>query len=46
VRRGRYSHALRLRRPVLHRIRIAFTGDSRNDRARSGDVYLRAVRPR
>jgi hypothetical protein len=46
VRRGRFSSRVRLRRPALHRIRAAFAGDARNERARSGDVYLRAVRPR
>jgi len=46
VRRGRFSSRVRLRRPALHRIRAAFAGDARNARARSGDIYLRAVRPR
>jgi hypothetical protein len=46
ARRGRYSAPLALRRPALHRLRVAFGGDSRNGRARSGDVYLRAVRRR
>ncbi|MDP8968367.1 MAG: hypothetical protein M3N04_07195, partial [Actinomycetota bacterium] len=46
VRRGRFSSPVRLRRPALHRIRAAFAADSRNGAARSGDVYLRAVRRR
>ena len=46
VRAGRFSALVRLRRPALHRLRIAFPGDGRNLAARSGDVYLRAVRPR
>ena len=46
VRRGRWSAPVALRRAALHRLRIAFAGDSRNGRARSGDIHLRAVRPR
>jgi len=46
VRRGRFSAAVRLRRPALHRIRVAYAGDGRNGRARSGDIYLRAARRR
>jgi len=46
VRRGRFAAQVRLRRPALHRLRITFRGDRRNERARSGDVYLRAVRRR
>jgi hypothetical protein len=45
VRRGRFTSALRLRRPAVHRIRVAFVGDGRNE-ARSADVYLRAIRRR
>jgi hypothetical protein len=44
VRRGRFAAPLALRRPALHRLRVAFPGDGRNVGARSGDVYLRAVR--
>lgn len=46
VRGGRFAAPVRLRRPALHRLRVAFPGDGRNVRARSGDVYLRAVRRR
>jgi hypothetical protein len=46
VRAGRFSTVVRLRRPALHRLRIAFAGDARNVAARSADVYLRATRPR
>jgi len=46
VRRGRFSSRIALRRAALHRIRVTFAGDGRNGRARSGDVYLRAVRAR
>ncbi|CAA9474903.1 MAG: hypothetical protein AVDCRST_MAG67-469 [uncultured Solirubrobacteraceae bacterium] len=46
VRRGRFSAPVALRRPALHRIRVAFAADRRNGGARSGDVYLRAVRAR
>jgi len=46
VRRGRFSAPVQLRRPALHRLRVVFTGDRRNGRARSGDVVLRAVRRR
>jgi hypothetical protein len=46
VRGGRFSTVVRLRRPALHRLRIAFAGDARNVAARSADVYLRATRPR
>ena len=46
VRGGRFSAVVRLRRPALHRLRIAFPGDGRNLAARSGDVYLRATRSR
>ena len=44
--RGRFCDPVRLRRPALHRLRVAFAGDGRNRAARSADVYLRAVRPR
>jgi N-acetylmuramoyl-L-alanine amidase len=44
ARRGRFSSPVALRRPSLHRIRVAFAGDARNGRARSGDIYLRAAR--
>jgi hypothetical protein len=43
---GRFSILVRLRRPALHRLRIAFAGDGRNAAARSAAVYLRAIRPR
>jgi hypothetical protein len=46
VRQGRFHFKVRLRRPALHRLRVASVGDARNVAARSGDVYLRAVRPR
>jgi hypothetical protein len=46
VRRGRFEARVRLRRPGVHRLRVAFGGDARNRAARSGDVYLRAVRRR
>ncbi len=46
VRRGRFSTRVRLRRPALHRLRAVFRGDARNRGARSGDIYLRAVRRR
>jgi N-acetylmuramoyl-L-alanine amidase-like protein len=46
VRRGRFFAPVTLRRPALHRIRATFAGDARNGRARSGDVYLRAVHGR
>jgi len=46
VRRGKFSSPVALRRAALHRIRVAFAGDGRNGRARSGDVYMRAVRRR
>ena len=35
---------MRLRRPALHRMRVAFAGDGRNRAARSADVYA-ARRP-
>ena len=41
VRAGQFSALVRLRRPALHRLRIAFPGDRRNVAARSADVYLR-----
>jgi hypothetical protein len=44
ARRGRFRTAVRLRRPALHRLRVAFRGDRRNAPARSGDVRVRAVR--
>ena len=44
--RGRFAARVRLRRPALHRLRVAFAADRRNGAARSGDVYLRAVRGR
>jgi hypothetical protein len=46
VHAGQFSTVVRLRRPALHRLRIAFPGDGRNLAARSADVYLRATRPR
>jgi N-acetylmuramoyl-L-alanine amidase-like protein len=46
VRRGRFAAPVTLRRAALHRLRVTFAGDARNGRARSGDVYLRAVRRR
>ena len=46
VRAGQFAAVVRLRRPALHRLRIAFPGDGRNLAARSADVYLRAARPR
>jgi hypothetical protein len=45
-RSGRFSSPVALRRAALHRLRVVFAGDGRNGRARSGDVYLRAVRHR
>jgi N-acetylmuramoyl-L-alanine amidase len=44
VRAGRFSVKVRLRRPALHRLRVASVADARNTASRSGDVYLRAVR--
>ena len=46
VRGGRFSTAVRLRRPALHRLYAAFDGDGRNRAGRSADVYVRARRPR
>jgi hypothetical protein len=46
VRKGRYTATVRLRRPALHRLRVAFRSDRRNRAARSADVYVRAVRSR
>jgi hypothetical protein len=45
VRRGRFAARVALRRPAVHRLRVIFRGDAHNRSARSGDVYLRAVRP-
>jgi hypothetical protein len=42
----RFTVKLRLRRPALHRLRIVSVADDRNTAGRSGDVLLRAVRPR
>jgi uncharacterized FAD-dependent dehydrogenase len=44
VRAGRFSVKVRLRRPALHRLRVASVADARNTASRSGDIYLRAVR--
>ena len=46
VRAGRFRVKVRLRRPALHRLRVASVADTRNVASRSSDVYLRAVRPR
>ena len=46
VKGGRFSTAVRLRRPALHRMHVAFSGDGRNRAGRSADAYLRARRPR
>ncbi len=46
VRGGRFTARVRLRRPALHRLRIAFAPDQRNGRGRSRELYVRAVRPR
>jgi hypothetical protein len=43
---GRFATTVRLRRPALHRIHVAFAGDGRNRAARSADAYVRAARPR
>ncbi|HEX8156045.1 MAG TPA: N-acetylmuramoyl-L-alanine amidase [Solirubrobacteraceae bacterium] len=45
VRQGRFRIKVRLRRPALHRLRVASMADAHNIPGRSGDVYLRAVRP-
>ncbi|MEA2141604.1 MAG: hypothetical protein QOI64_34 [Solirubrobacteraceae bacterium] len=42
---GRFATRVRLRRPALHRLHVAFAGDTRNRAARSAAVYARAVRP-
>jgi hypothetical protein len=44
VKGGRFATRVRLRRPALHRMHVAFAGDGRNAAARSADVYVRAVR--
>ncbi|MBA3328290.1 MAG: hypothetical protein H0T43_08310, partial [Solirubrobacterales bacterium] len=46
VRGGRFTTTVRLRRPALHRLRVAFRSDRRNRAGRSADVYVRAVRSR
>jgi len=46
VKAGRFATRVRLRRPALHRIHVAFAGDGRNRAARSADAYVRAARPR
>jgi len=46
VREGRFRIKVRLRRPALHRLRVASVADAHNIPGRSGDVYLRAVRSR
>ena len=46
VRDGRFATRVRLRRPALHRLRVTSAPDARNTAGRSGDVVLRAVRPR
>jgi hypothetical protein len=46
VRSGRFAARFALRRPAVHRLRVIFRGDAHNRSARSGDVYLRAMRPR
>jgi len=45
VRAGRFRVKVRLRRPALHRLRVGSITDVRNIASRSGDVYLRAIRP-
>jgi hypothetical protein len=42
----RFGVTVRLRRPALHRLRVVSVADDRNIAGRSGDVLLRAVRPR
>jgi hypothetical protein len=46
LRGGRFALKVRLRRPALHRLRVVSVADARNGAGRSGDVVLRAVRPR
>jgi hypothetical protein len=46
ARGGRFDVRLRLRRPALHRLRVTSPTDARNVGGRSGDVVLRALRPR
>jgi hypothetical protein len=46
VRARSFTLTVRLRRPALHRLRIVSVADDRNSAGRSGDVLLRAVRPR
>ena len=46
VSRGSFRVTTRLKRPALHRLRLVFRGDSTNAPAVSGDVVLRAIRPR
>jgi hypothetical protein len=46
VKRGQFGTAVRLRRPALHRLYVAFAGDARNRAGRSADVFVRAARPR
>lgn len=46
VTNGSFAARVTLRRPALHRLRISSRSDARNAGGRSGDAYLRAVRPR
>jgi hypothetical protein len=46
VREGRFAVRVRLRRPALHRLRVTSAASARNVAGRSGDVVLRAARPR
>ncbi|MDQ3723813.1 MAG: hypothetical protein M3376_12310, partial [Actinomycetota bacterium] len=46
VKGGRFTTRVRLRRPALHRLHVAFAGDGRNRPGRSADAYVRAVRSR
>jgi len=46
ARGGRFDVRVRLRRPALHRLRATSATDARNVGGRSGDVVLRALRPR
>jgi hypothetical protein len=43
VKAGRFATTVRLRRPALHRIRVAFAGDAGNAAGRSADVLVRAI---
>lgn len=44
VRSGRYAVRLRLRRAVLHRLRVVFAADARNSPASSARRYVRVLR--